>query len=171
MASECRAAEAVFGLRTRATGAGAISHGCQQAPFCVMLEAMRRFAILFVLVVTAGLSGCDSRRKVDSLTPEASPALQPSRQQAPAGEATPVEDGRSIFVATCIGCHGRNADGDTASGRAWHVPDLRSAQVQALSDEQLLQVMRTGKGRMPAWNGTLTETELAHTLAYIRSLK
>jgi mono/diheme cytochrome c family protein len=147
-----------------------------------MLVTMRQAAIAALL---AGLvlvqAACDSRAKVDSLTPP--PASRETNVQSsltPAGNVTTqlassdssaVEDGRSLFLANCIGCHGRNADGNTASGKAWRVPDLRAAQVQSRNDQQLLQIMRSGKGRMPGWNGILAESDLQHLLAYIRSLK
>lgn len=144
---------------------------------------MRRPAIAALLML--GLiflyAGCDSRAKVDSLTPVAASGGRNVRSSvtstgnvaaAPAAsDSTAVADGRSLFVANCIGCHGRNADGNTPSGRTWKVPDLRAANVQSQSDQQLLQIMRSGKGRMPGWNGVLAETDLQHLLAYIRSLK
>jgi mono/diheme cytochrome c family protein len=88
-----------------------------------------------------------------------------------APEPSAADDGREIFLANCANCHGRKADGDTPAGRAWHVPDLRSAQVQKLSDQQLLQIIRDGKGKMPPWNGLLSSIEMAHVLAYVRTLK
>ena len=124
---------------------------------------------IFVFIILGALfSGCSSNQKGEFLAP--SPPTKASGQDN-SSSLTPVQDGRSIFLANCIGCHGRDANGNTAAGRAWHVPDLHSPKTQALSDEQLMQILRTGKGRMPAWNGMLSDIDLAHVLAYIRSLK
>jgi mono/diheme cytochrome c family protein len=131
---------------------------------------MRR--LVFLITVLSLFAACDSRRTVESLTPTASqPTSAAPRRVAAASAPSPVEDGHQIFVANCLGCHGKNADGDTPAGRAWHVPDLHSPPVQALSDEQLLIVIRNGKGKMPAWGGLLSQIDLAHVLAYVHSLK
>jgi mono/diheme cytochrome c family protein len=129
-----------------------------------------------LLVFTAVLLGlfvaCDNRRTVESLTPAAERRTAPVVQAAPKmPELTPAQDGRQIFVANCTGCHGKNADGNTPAGRVWHVPDLHLPQVQTLSDQQLLEIMRHGRGKMPAWGGLLSQLDLDHVLAYIRSLK
>jgi mono/diheme cytochrome c family protein len=125
-----------------------------------------------VAVVLSLFAACNSRPTVESLTPAA------ERRAAPAGQSpdklpdlTPAQDGRQIFVANCTGCHGKNADGNTPAGRTWHVPDLHSQGVQTLADQQLLEIMRYGKGKMPAWGGLLSQIDLDHVLAYIRSLK
>jgi mono/diheme cytochrome c family protein len=83
----------------------------------------------------------------------------------------PAEDGRNIFVANCIGCHGKQADANTPAGKAWRVPDLHSPAVQQKTDAQLLQIVREGKGKMPPWGGILSPIDLEHVLAYVRSLK
>jgi mono/diheme cytochrome c family protein len=130
--------------------------------------------LAFVAVVLTLLAACDRRPAVESLTP----ASAADRHPAPAGqsasampELTPAQDGRQIFIANCIGCHGKNATGDTPAGRAWHVPDLHSQPVQKMADQQLLEIVRHGKGKMPAWGGLLSQIDMDHLLAYIRSLK
>ncbi len=75
-----------------------------------------------------------------------------------------------MFLQNCTPCHGKNADGDTPAGRTWNVPNLRSQQVQSLSDQQLQQIIRQGRGKMPAWGGLLSQMEIDHLLAYVRSL-
>ena len=129
---------------------------------------------LVLLIAALSLfAACDSRRTVESLTPVAQPANAAASRQvtAVASAPSPGEDGRQIFVANCLGCHGKNADGNTPAGRAWHVPDLHLSQVQALSDEQLRTIIRNGKGKMPAWGGMLSKIDLDHVVAYVRSLK
>jgi mono/diheme cytochrome c family protein len=128
----------------------------------------------FVAVALTLFAACDRRPSVESLTPVSSA----DRRAAPAAgsaarmpELTPAQDGQQIFVANCTGCHGKNADGDTPAGRAWHVPDLHSQPVQKMADQQLLEIVRHGKGKMPAWGGLLSQIDMDHLLAYIRSLK
>jgi mono/diheme cytochrome c family protein len=106
-----------------------------------------------------------------SASPSTPQPARPERAAIAPSELSPAQDGRDIFLANCASCHGRNADGDTPAGRAWHVPDLHSAEVQGLPDQQLLQIIRQGKGKMPAWNALLSPPEMADILAYMRTLK
>jgi mono/diheme cytochrome c family protein len=123
-------------------------------------------------LLAAASLGCNRPRKLDSLTPGAGQgfrAAQHRRNAVP--EPSAAEDGEQVFLANCTGCHGKNADGDTPAGRVWHVPDLRSPQVQAQADQQLTEIIRQGKGRMPAWGGLLSPVDIEHLLAYVRTLK
>jgi len=128
-----------------------------------------RIAILLAFVLMA--VACSTRTV--EYSPKAQSQAQAAGEHASATgtEPSPAEDGREIFLANCANCHGRNADGDTPAGRAWHVPDLHSTPAQSLSDQQLLQIIRLGKGKMPAWNALLSPVEMAHLLAYVRTLK
>jgi mono/diheme cytochrome c family protein len=128
-------------------------------------------ALLALVLLISFWPGCGGKRTVESLT-ENSPADTARRisQSSAAQPVSPAEDGRSIFVANCLGCHGKNADGNTPAGRAWRVPDFRSQTVQANSDARLLSIIREGKGKMPAWGQLLSQTEIEHLLAYVRSL-
>jgi mono/diheme cytochrome c family protein len=128
--------------------------------------------LAFVAIVLTLLAACDRRSTVESLTPAADRRPAATGRSATAmPELTPAQDGRQIFVANCTGCHGKNADGNTPAGRAWHVPDLHSPPVQKMADQQLLEIVRHGKGKMPAWGGLLSQIDMDHLLAYIRSLK
>jgi mono/diheme cytochrome c family protein len=129
------------------------------------------FVALF-LGLLAFCQACNNPRKLDSLTSDVQsvPAAAQSRT-AIAAEPSPAEDGHQVFLANCTGCHGKNADGDTPAGRAWHASNLHSPQIQAQADGQLLEVIRGGKGRMPAWQGMLSPLDIDHVLAYIRTLK
>jgi len=99
----------------------------------------------------------------------------PNSAAAPAAVAsarvTAAEDGQNLFLANCAGCHGHNADGNTPAGRAWHIPDLHSPQAQSMSDQQLMQIIHAGRGKMPAWGGLFSQVDIEHLLAYLRSLR
>jgi mono/diheme cytochrome c family protein len=130
---------------------------------------MRTLIAVFSLLLVVG---CSNTKTVDSLTavPE-QPRSTTQRHPSIAAAPTPSEDGRDIFVANCLGCHGRNADGDTPAGRNWHVPNLRSPQVQSLGDDALRHTIHEGKGKMPAWGALLSQTDIDHLVAYVRTFK
>jgi len=51
-----------------------------------------------------------------------------------------------------------------------NVPDLRSPAVQKLPDAQLAQVISNGKGGMPSFKNSLSETQIHGLVTYMRSL-
>jgi len=80
-------------------------------------------------------------------------------------------DAAATFKAKCASCHGADGGGDTAAGKALKVKDLRSAEVQGLSDDQLYQIVANGKGKMPGYEKTLGADTCKSLVAYIRGLK
>lgn len=72
-----------------------------------------------------------------------------------------IDAGRSIYARRCILCHGNQG------GRG---PNLFQ---DTLSDEEFLDTVMSGKtgsrGQMPAWAGTLTESEVWEVEAFVKS--
>ena len=92
-------------------------------------------------------------------------------ETVPAGTPPPVaagdaEKGGQIFAATCVACHGSNADGTTLG------PTLISAQVAVKSDEVLRNAITNGQPgtSMPPWSGVLSSQDIEDVLAYLKSL-
>lgn len=50
---------------------------------------------------------------------------------------TPEREGEATFKATCTACHGAFGSGSTVIGKKLNLRDLRSEEVQKLSDAQL----------------------------------
>jgi cytochrome c6 len=80
-------------------------------------------------------------------------------------------DGAALYKAKCASCHGADGSGQTAMGKAMKLRDLRSAEVQKLSDAELTKVTADGKGKMPAYKGKLTDDEIKALVAHMRTLK
>ena len=86
--------------------------------------------------------------------------------------AAPVaaaDDGAKVFASKCAMCHG--ADG---AGKMKGTPDLRSAEVQGLSDAQLTDAIANGpKGKEShAFSKKgLDDATIKSLVAYIRTLK
>lgn len=99
----------------------------------------------------------------------------------PAGETTPsttsgevsVATGQKVYTDRCVLCHGASGKGDGA-GAAGLDPKPRDhtdgAYMNARTDDDLLGVIRNGKGNMPAWGSILSEAEQQSVLLYVRSL-
>jgi mono/diheme cytochrome c family protein len=74
------------------------------------------------------------------------------------------------YKAKCASCHGPDGAGATSIGKAMKVRDLRSAEVQKLSDSDLQKIITDGKGKMPAYKDKLSVADISSLVAYIRGL-
>jgi mono/diheme cytochrome c family protein len=88
--------------------------------------------------------------------------------------ATAVEmDGAKIYAEKCVVCHGPGGKGDGPGGAALN-PKPRDhtdgKYMNSRTDAQLLEVIHSGKGSMPAWKGVLTDEQIAAVLKHVRSL-
>ena len=84
-------------------------------------------------------------------------------------DATP--DAGAIYKAKCAMCHGPDGAGQTPTGKSMKVRDLRSADVQKMSNAELTKVIADGKGKMPAYKAKLSAEEMQMLVTLIRQLK
>jgi cytochrome c6 len=85
-------------------------------------------------------------------------------------EAHAQNDAASVFKAKCAVCHGANGDGNTNVGKGLKLRDLRSPDVQKQTDAQLNTIICCGKGKMPGYQGKLTDDQIKQQVAYMRML-
>jgi mono/diheme cytochrome c family protein len=82
---------------------------------------------------------------------------------------TPSSDGvltsNPIFQKNCAKCHGK-----TAEGRHFGGPSLVSEKVQAAPDDDLINIITNGKGRMPKYTGKLSDADIRTLVGQIKSL-
>jgi mono/diheme cytochrome c family protein len=127
------------------------------------------------------LLACDSR-----VTPQrewkpsdhGQPAeVDPSRVPQAAGEQAAPEQGgvdraaAALWNVSCASCHGRDGRGQgPARPPGAPMPDFASAELQKQrTDAQLLQVIREGRGMMPAFAKQVNEQGMSALVAHIRS--
>jgi mono/diheme cytochrome c family protein len=79
-------------------------------------------------------------------------------------------DAASVYKARCAVCHGADGSGNTAVGKNMSLRDLRSADVQKQTDEQLFEITAKGKNKMPGYEKSLKEAQIKDLVAYIRDL-
>lgn len=79
--------------------------------------------------------------------------------------------GADVYKAKCAMCHGAAGDGNTPAGKAFKAPAFSSPDVLKASDAELLGITKKGKGKMPAWDGKLTDDQLKDVIAYIHTLQ
>ena len=75
----------------------------------------------------------------------------------------------ATFRTKCVMCHGPDGSGSEV-GKSMSVPDLRSQEVQKLSDAELSQVISEGKGGMPSFKSSLTPDQIHALVTHIRTL-
>ena len=80
-----------------------------------------------------------------------------------------AQDAAATYKAKCAMCHGPDGKG-TPMGVKMGARDFTSADVQKQTDAQLTDAIAKGKGKMPAYDGKLKDTEIKDLVAYIRGL-
>jgi mono/diheme cytochrome c family protein len=89
-----------------------------------------------------------------------------------AGLAADAKAGQAVYDKSCKSCHGPDGAGNASVAKMMKVDmrDLKSAEVQAMSDDDLKKVIAEGKGKMkPA--KAVSGAALDDVVAYVRSLK
>jgi mono/diheme cytochrome c family protein len=85
-----------------------------------------------------------------------------------------IDQGREIYQAHCLECHGvkGHGDGPRATTLAPRPGNLISAATSSKTDEELLATITNGVQRtsMQSWNDRLTLDDRRNVLAYIRLL-
>jgi len=79
----------------------------------------------------------------------------------PARAQSAADAGRDVYTEHCATCHGERLD---ATGAA---PDLKL--LRADQKTRFDEMVRNGKGQMPAWEGMISDEEIGQIWAYIRS--
>ncbi len=80
--------------------------------------------------------------------------------------------GGALYEKSCKGCHGADGTPNPAIVNMMKVaiPDLKSAEVQALSDDDLKGIVTNGKGKMRPVK-TVAGAAQDDVVAFVRSLK
>lgn len=81
-----------------------------------------------------------------------------------------AHDSAKLYKSKCAICHAADGSGDSPTGKAMKVPDLRSEAVQKQTDAQLTDVLTNGKNKMPGYKDKLTAAEIKGLVAHMRAL-
>jgi len=81
-----------------------------------------------------------------------------------------AQDAEALYKSKCQVCHGADGKG-TAFGQKMGVRDFHSPEVAKETDAQMIEVTKKGKGKMPAFDGKLTDDQIKGLIKYIRTLK
>ncbi|MBU6164604.1 MAG: cytochrome c [Alphaproteobacteria bacterium] len=92
-------------------------------------------------------------------------AATPALAQTPAKAPPAPHPGAEIYQNVCQACHMANAGGGEGAGR---IPALAKNGALAAATYPIL-VVTGGKGAMPWFRGSLTDTQIADVINYVRS--
>ncbi|HZD07302.1 MAG TPA: cytochrome c [Candidatus Limnocylindrales bacterium] len=81
-----------------------------------------------------------------------------------------ADDSAALYKSKCQVCHGADGKG-SAAGQKMGAKDFHSPEVAKQSDADLAKVTKEGKGKMPKYEGKLTDDQIKGLIKYIRSLK
>jgi mono/diheme cytochrome c family protein len=85
-----------------------------------------------------------------------------------AGTLASAQEAEQTFQARCSTCHAEHGEGSDA-GASLNVPDLRSANSQENRNEFLRKVIKSGKGKMPAFGRDFSDDQIDRIIQLIRS--
>jgi mono/diheme cytochrome c family protein len=86
--------------------------------------------------------------------------------------AADAKAGQAVYDRSCKSCHGPDGTPNPAIAKMMKVDmkDLKSAEIQAMSDDDIKKVITEGKGKMRPVS-SVSGTALDDVVAYVRSLK
>lgn len=78
---------------------------------------------------------------------------------------------QDVYLDKCSVCHAQDGSGNTAKGRKLKVKNVRSPEVQKLTDAEMIDVVAKGKGKdMDGYEKELGADMVKQLVAYYRSL-
>jgi mono/diheme cytochrome c family protein len=87
-------------------------------------------------------------------------------------QAADAKAGQAVYDKSCKSCHGPDGAGNAAIAKMMKVEmkDLKSPEVQAMSDDDLKKVVTDGKGKMKPV-ASVSGAAVDNVVAYIRTWK
>jgi mono/diheme cytochrome c family protein len=82
----------------------------------------------------------------------------------------PQKSAQDVYLDKCSVCHAKDGSGNTAKGRKVKAKDLRSAEIQKMSDADLIHDVGQGKGKdMDGFEKELGADMVKQLVAYCRA--
>lgn len=79
--------------------------------------------------------------------------------------------GKTVYDSKCVLCHGEDAKGDTKAGKMMKTPNLTTGSwKQGTSVAEVVKTLREGLGKMPKYEGKISEEDLKAVAEYTLKL-
>ena len=79
--------------------------------------------------------------------------------------------GEDTYKSKCAICHGADGMAVTPVGKSMKIPAFNDPSVAKMSEADLTNVTKNGKGKMPGYAGKLTDPQINDVVAYVRALQ
>jgi mono/diheme cytochrome c family protein len=79
--------------------------------------------------------------------------------------------GDADYKAKCASCHGADGLAATPMGKMFKIVSFKDPAQVKLSDAEMIASTTKGKGKMPAYEGKLTDAQIKDVIGYIRTLQ
>jgi cytochrome c6 len=103
-----------------------------------------------------------NRMKTAALVLLAASMAMPSFAQGP---------GADTYKTKCAMCHGDDGTAATPMGKNMKILSFKAPAMVSASDGQFFASTKNGKGKMPGYNGKLTDQQITDVVKYIRTLQ
>lgn len=80
-----------------------------------------------------------------------------------------AQSAADLYKSKCASCHGADGNG-TAIGKKLGAKALSDPEVAKSSDQTWVDITKKGKGKMPAFDGKLTDAQINELVQFMRSL-
>jgi mono/diheme cytochrome c family protein len=86
-------------------------------------------------------------------------------------KASAAPTAQDVYLDKCSVCHGQDGAGNTAKGRKLKVKNVRSPEVQKMSEAEMIDIVAKGKGKdMDGFAKELGDDMVKQLVEYYRSL-
>lgn len=77
--------------------------------------------------------------------------------------------GEAVYKAKCQSCHGMEGTPNPGIAKMFGVKAAKDPAVKAHSAAEMIAITANGKGKMPAFKGKLTESQIKDSVDYYRT--
>jgi mono/diheme cytochrome c family protein len=88
-----------------------------------------------------------------------------------ATSAVAQSSGADLFKSRCAPCHGTDGLASTQMGKTLKAASFKEPAIVKTPDSELIAIVKSGKSKMPAFQGKLTDDQIKAAIAYIRTLQ
>ncbi len=78
--------------------------------------------------------------------------------------------GAETYKAKCQSCHGAEGTPNPGIAKMMGVKPVSDPSVKSMSEAQMITDTTNGKGKMPAFKGKITDSQIKESVDYFRSL-
>jgi mono/diheme cytochrome c family protein len=79
--------------------------------------------------------------------------------------------GADTYKAKCAMCHGPDGTAAVPMGKMYKIPSFKDPDQVKATDSALEAITKDGKGKMPSYNGKLTDAQIKDVITFIRTLQ